>query len=387
MKIMSFLKRQNSVFLTTLIGLVLIGILICLPTGYEDALIYQGTQRAVGRVVETNNSAIITSGLIQSGEQICILEIENGLFKGTKLEGVNFLSGSLEKDKIFKEGDRALLTISHEGDMVRSVVISDHYRLDKEVLLLAVFAVFLVIFAGKIGFQAILSFLITILMIWKILVPCYLKGYSPVWVGIGITAVLTAVIIFFVYGLDKRTLTAVLGALLGVATTCILGIIFTDLFKIHGAVMASSESLLYSGYQDLDLTSIFMASIFIGASGAMMDLAVDITSAVWEVIGKKPDISAKEAVISGLHVGRAAMGTMTTTLLLAYSGGYISLLMVFMAQGTPVDHILNYKYVAAEVLDTVVGSFGLVTVAPFTAFMAGMLLTGKKGKKRMPDQS
>ncbi len=379
---MPFLKRQNSVFLTTLIGLILIGILICLPTGYEDALIYQGTERAVGKVVETDNSAIITSGLIQSGEQSCMLEIENGNFKGKILEGVNFLSGSLEKDKIFKEGDRALLTISCQGDTIRSVVISDHYRLDKEVILLAVFAVFLIIFAGKIGFQAILSFFITILMIWKILVPCYLKGYSPVWVGIGITAVLTAIIIFFVYGLDKRTLTAVSGALLGITTTCILGILFTGLFKIHGAVMTSSESLLYSGYQDLDLTSIFMASIFIGASGAMMDLAVDITSAVWEVIGKKPDISAPEAILSGLRVGRAAMGTMTTTLLLAYSGGYISLLMVFMAQGTPVDHILNYKYVAAEVLDTVVGSFGLVTVAPFTALMAGLLLTRRK-KRRM----
>ena len=382
MKIMPFLKRQNSVFLTTLIGLILIGILICLPTGYEDALIYQGTERAVGKVVETDNSAIITSGLIQSGEQSCMLEIENGNFKGKMLEGVNFLSGSLEKDKIFKEGDRALLTISCQGDTIRSVVISDHYRLDKEVILLAVFAVFLIIFAGKIGFQAILSFFITILMIWKILVPCYLKGYSPVWVGIGITAVLTAIIIFFVYGLDKRTLTAVSGALLGITTTCILGILFTGLFKIHGAVMTSSESLLYSGYQDLDLTSIFMASIFIGASGAMMDLAVDITSAVWEVIGKKPDISAPEAILSGLRVGRAAMGTMTTTLLLAYSGGYISLLMVFMAQGTPVDHILNYKYVAAEVLDTVVGSFGLVTVAPFTALMAGLLLTKRKKRRK-----
>ena len=188
-------------------------------------------------------------------------------------------------------------------------------------------------------------------MIWKVLVPCYLKGCSPVWTGIAITAVLTAIIIFFVYGPDKRTLSAVLGALLGVATTCILGILFTDLFKIHGAVMTSSESLLYSGYQDLDLTSIFMASIFIGASGAMMDLAVDITSAVYEVISKKSDLLPAEAVLSGLRVGRAAMGTMTTTLLLAYSGGYISLLMVFMAQGTPIDHILNYKYVAAEVLD------------------------------------
>ena len=125
-----------------------------------------------------------------------------------------------------------------------------------------------------------------------------------------------------------------------------------------------------------------MSGIFIGASGAMMDLAVDITSAVNEVIEKKPDISWREAARSGMNVGRAAMGTMTTTLLLAYSGGYIALLMTFMAQGTPIDNILNYKYVSAEILDTIVGSFGLVTVAPFTAITSGILLTAKKKKER-----
>ena len=369
-----FLK-QKSMLLTTLTGLLLIGILMAIPTGYEDALIYQGTERAVGKVCETDNSAIVTSGLVQSGEQICKLEIEDGIFEGEILEGVNFLSGSLEKDKIFEIGDRALLTISYDGDEVKSVVISDHYRLDKEAILMLIFAVFLILFAGKTGFQAILSFIITVLMIWKILVPCYLNGYSPVWVGIAITTVITAVIIFFVYGADKRMAAATSGALLGIVTTCILGIVFTDLFKIHGAVMSNSESLLYSGYQDLDLTSIFMSSIFIGASGAMMDLSVDITSAVYEVIQKKPDMDWKEAAMSGIHVGQAAMGTMTTTLLLAYSGGCIALLMVFMAQGTPIDHILNYKYVSAEILETVVGSFGLVTVAPFTAVTAGILLT------------
>ena len=141
--------------------------------------------------------------------------------------------------------------------------------------------------------------------------------------------------------------------------------------------MPYAESLLYSGYAHLNLTQIFMASIFIGASGAVMDLSVDITSAVWEVVQKKPDIGPWEAVKSGLNVGRAAMGTMTTTLLLAYSGGYVASLMVFMAQGTPVDNILNYKYVAAEILDTVVGSFGLVSVAPLTALFAGILLTNQ----------
>lgn len=376
----NFFLKQKNVFITTLIGLILIGILIAIPTGYEDALIYKGTERAVGKVVEVDNSAIVTSGLIQSGEQTCKLSIENGIFKGETLEGVNFLSGSLEKDKIYKEGDRALLTISYKDKEIKSVVMSDHYRLDKEVILLGVFAILLIVFAGKNGFQAILSFAITVLTIWKILIPCYLKGFSPVWTGVIITFMLTVVIIFFVYGFDKRTLSASLGSLLGVVTTCILGIWFTDLFKIHGAVMQNAESLLYSGYQNLDLTAIFMSGIFIGASGAMMDLSVDITSAVWEVVQKKPTIRAYEAILSGLRVGRAAMGTMTTTLLLAYSGGYIALLMVFMAQGTPVDHILNYKYVAAEILDTVVGSFGLVTVAPFTAIVAGVLLTKRKSK-------
>lgn len=376
----NFLLKQKNVFITTLIGLILIGILMAIPTGYEDALIYKGTERAVGKVVEVDNSAIVTSGLIQSGEQTCKLSIENGIFKGKTLEGVNFLSGSLEKDKIYKEGDKALLTISYKDKEIKSVVMSDHYRLDKEVILLGIFAILLIVFAGKNGFQAILSFAITVLTIWKVLIPCYLKGFSPVWTGVIITFVLTVVIIFFVYGFDKRTLSASLGSLLGVVTTCILGIWFTDLFKIHGAVMQNAESLLYSGYQSLDLTAIFMSGIFIGASGAMMDLSVDITSAVWEVVQKKPTIRAYEAILSGLRVGRAAMGTMTTTLLLAYSGGYIALLMVFMAQGTPIDHILNYKYVAAEILDTVVGSFGLVTVAPFTAVVAGVLLTKRKSK-------
>ena len=371
-----FFKKKNSVLLMILIGILLTGILIAIPTGYEDALIYQDMERAVGKVIDTNNSAIITSGLVQSGEQSCTLEILNGKFKGKQIKGVNFLSGSLEKDKIYKAGEKALVTISYQGDEIGSVVMSDHYRLDKEAILMLIFAVLLIVVAGKNGFLAIFSFLITVLTVWKILVPAYLKGYSPVLIGIFITLFLTVMIIFFVYGFDKRTLAASSGAMLGILTTCVLGMLFTDMFRIHGAVMPDSESLLYSGYQNLNLTSIFMSSIFIGASGAMMDLAVDITSAVHEVIEKKPDITWKEAAKSGMNVGRAAMGTMTTTLLLAYSGGYITLLMVFMAQGTPMDHILNYKYVAAEILDTVVGSFGLVTVAPFTALVSGLTLTG-----------
>lgn len=373
-----FFRKQKSTLLMIIIGILLTAILIAIPTGYEDALIFQGSVRAVGKVTEVDNSAIITSGLIQSGEQTCKMIIEDGELKGQEITGVNFLSGSLEKDKIYKVGDRAFVRISFNGDEISSCVMSDHFRLGKEALLFLAFAALLLVVAGKNGFLALFSFVITILSLWKILIPAYLNGYSPVWTGIAITVFITLVIIFFVYGFDRRTITASLGSLLGITTTCVLGIIFTDLFKIHGAVMPDSESLLYSGFQNLDLTSIFMSSIFIGASGAMMDLSVDITSAIYEVVQKKPEISWKEAAASGMNVGRAAMGTMTTTLLLAYSGGYVTSLMVYMAQGTPLDHILNYKYVAAEILDTLVGSFGLVTVAPFTALVAGIMLTRKR---------
>lgn len=241
----------------------------------------------------------------------------------------------------------------------------------------AMFAIFLILIAGKTGVRAILSFSITILAIWKVLIPAYLNGYDPLIVGFLVTALLIVVIISLVFGYDVLALSAISGSLIGTMVTLVLSLIFTSEFNLHGALMTNSESLLYAGYSYLDLTSIFMASIFIGASGAVMDLAVDITASVNEVVEKKPDITAIEAIKSGMNVGRAAMGTMTTTLLLAYSGSYVAQLMVFMAQGTPLDNILNYKYVSAEILHTLAGSFGLVSVAPLTAICAGFLLTRK----------
>ncbi len=371
-------KDKLRYYLPVIVSAVFLMILFLLPTGYEGAVIYQGMDRCAARVLEVDDSMIIDTGLVRSGEQSCTLELLGGKFQGEIVNGCNMLNGSLEQDKIFAVGDKAQVVVSYQGDEIGTVTMIDHYRINAELLLAGIFAVFLLFFAGQTGLRAILSFGVTVLCIWKILVPLYLKGVNPVGVGMIVTLLLTGIIISLVYGFDRRTASAVLGAVAGLLVTAVLGILFTKAFKIHGAVMSYSESLLYSGYQDLNLTEIFMASIFIGSSGAVMDLAVDITSAVREVVDKKPDVSRWEAVKSGINVGRAAMGTMTTTLLLAYSGGYIALLMVFMAQGTPLYNIFNYKYVAAEILHTLVGSFGLVTTAPLTALMAGMLLAGEK---------
>lgn len=374
-------RRSVRYHAPVVVCLLAILILLLLPTGFEGALVYQEAERCTARVLSVDDSTIIDTGLVRSGEQRCQLEILDGMFQGQTVSGVNMLNGSLEQDKVFQPGDKALVVVSHDGDTITNVTMSDHYRLSWELVMAIGFAIFLILFAGPTGVRAIASFVLTVLTLWKVLVPLYLKGYNPIWIGLAITLFLTVLIIALVYGFDRRCLAAVSGSFLGILVTCVLGVLFTDLFQIHGAVMSYSESLLYSGYQDLNLTQIFMASIFIGASGAIMDLSVDITSAVYEVVEKRPDLTWWEATRSGMNVGRAAMGTMTTTLLFAYSGGYVALLMVFMAQGTPVENILNYKYVAAELIHTVIGSFGLVTVAPFTALCAGVVLTRREKRE------
>ena len=369
--------RYNAPVVVCLLAIL---VLLLIPTGFEGALNYQEAESCTALVTAVDDSAIIDTGLVRSGEQRCTLEIQDGKFQGRTAEGINMLNGSLEQDKMFEPGDRAMVLVSYSGDEILYVNMVDHYRIDWELVMAAGFVLLLIAFAGRTGVRAVASFVLTVLMLWKVLIPLYLKGYNPIWIGLFITLCLTVMIIALVYGFDRRCLSAVSGSFLGIVVTCVLGVVFTNLFKIHGAVMSYSESLLYSGYQDLNLTSIFMASVFIGASGAVMDLSVDITSAVYEVVQKRPDLSKWEAIRSGMNVGRAAMGTMTTTLLLAYSGGYLALMMVFMAQGTPLGNIFNYKYVAAEIVHTIIGSFGLVTVAPFTAVCAGVLLSGKHNR-------
>lgn len=360
--------------------IVLILILLLIPTGFEENQVFLESDIRPARVLSTDESAIVDTGLVRAGSQRCRIEILDGGFKGRVVEGQNMLNGSLEQDKIFKQGDTALVRINYNGGEILNVSMIDHYRVPYEILLAVLFTLLLVAFAGWTGLRAVCSFVLTVLMIWKVLVPLYLKGCDPVAVGLAVTAFLTVLIIALVYGFDKRCAAAVSGSLLGILVTCVIGAIFTRLFRIHGAVMSYSESLLYAGYQHLNLTRIFMASVFIGASGAIMDLSVDITSSVYEVVEKRPDLSRLEAMRSGMNVGRAAMGTMTTTLLFAYSGGYAALLMVFMAQGTPLSNIFNYKYVAAELIHTVIGSLGLVTVAPFTSLCAGFFLAKENGE-------
>jgi uncharacterized membrane protein len=355
--------KQDGILVGIFVFLSLI--LYVVPTGFEDRVAGQAV-RCRGKVLRVDNAEIRHLGLVKSGDQGVVLEIMDGPFKGQVMEGNNPLMAQMDRDKIFSPGDTVL------------VVLSEHYRIGLELFLLGLFGLALIVFGGWTGTKALLSFLFAGLMLWKILVPCLLKGYDPVLISLSVVALLTAAIIFLVAGMTRKGLVAFLGAFLGVLTSCGLALYFTRAFHVHGAVMPFAETLLYSGFSHLNLAKIYMAAVFLAASGAVMDLAMDVAASLDEVVGNRPDISMLEAVWSGMRVGRAVVGTMTTTLLLAYSGGYITLLMAFMAQGVPLINLFNLIYVAAEVLKTLVGSFGLVMVAPFTAVVGGFIYTRRQ---------
>ena len=363
-------SKADKVFV--LVIALLCVILYFLPTGFPEQ--EDGYVRSRAKVVAVDNSDVHQRGVVKVGIQGVTLEVADGPFRGKSVESNNSLLGKLEMDKVFQVGDSALVVIKGEQGQIDAVNLIDHYRTDVEAILFALFVLALFWFARWTGVKAVLSFVFTILMLAKVMWPLFLKGWDPIIISLLVVSAIVGCVIFLVAGLSRKGLAAFLGTLSGAVAACILALLFGALFKVHGAVVPYAETLLHVGFSHIDLTKVFLAGIFLASSGAMMDVAVDIAVSVAELVAKNPDISRREAVASGMNVGRAVVGTMTTTLLLAYSGSFTAL-MVFMAQGTPVVNILNLTYIAAEILHTLVGSFGVVLVAPFTAMLAGWLLT------------
>lgn len=370
------IRNVDAVFLIFVLAAFIF--LAFLPTGFPRYH-HPDSIRTQAVILEVDNQNVFNiGGVILQGVQHCKVEITRGVFKGKQVAADNFFSGRLEFDKVFEVGDRALAVIDYTGDTIHNVTLIDHYRIDVEVVLFALFILLLLIFARWTGAKAILSFFLSILVFWKILAPGLLRGWNPVVLSLCVVVFLTVVILLLVGGISQKSLAAILGSLSGTLLTCILALVFGRIFNVHGAVLPYSETLLYAGYAHLNLTQILVSVVFIASAGALMDLSMDISAAVDEIVQKNPAIATKEAIASGINVGRAVVGTMTTTLLFAYIGGYMAMLMVLMAQGTPVIDIFNLRYVSKEIMHTILGSFGLVTVAPFTAIIAGILFTRRK---------
>ena len=326
-------------------------------------------------VLSVDNSEVVDYERVNTGRQKLRVRLLNGPFKEQATSAINPLVGQMEADKLFVPGDTVFVILDLDGERVVGATAYDYVRTEMEVILVILFVLLLIGFAGWPGARALLSFVFALLLIWKVLLPGTLRGGDPVLLALIVVTAMTAVTLVLVAGVGRMALVAGIGAQLGILLTWGMASLLLPALKLHGAIQAFAEQLYHSGFYGLDLTRIFLAAVFVGASGAVLDVAVDVSTAMKEVIEKRPDLSRRDLLRSGFAVGRNMTSTMVTTLLMAYASGYMILLMLFLAQGIPPLHALNTNYVAAEVLKTVVGSIGLVTVAPFTAVVGSVLYT------------
>ena len=347
-------------------------------------VIYEGSSNGNSNVVEVkaevlevDDSNVVQSGISKIGDQELSIRIISGKHKGERIQAVNHLMGKLELDNFYKPGDTIIAGIMEEEGRIKAAKAIDLSRQNWEIVLFGVFVICLIVYAGFTGLKALLSFVASLYIIWKFLIPGLLNGQNPLILTSLVLLLLSAVIIFSVAGFNKKGLAAFIGTVSGLLITIGVTMFFGSKLGLHGMTSPYAETLLFSGHLDLNMKHIFYAAIIIGASGAAMDIAMDIAASMEEVKLKKPDISIKELTQSGFQVGRSVIGTMATTLLLAYSGGYLTLLMLFMSKHSSFTRIVNMKIIAAEIMRTVIGSIGLVLVAPITALVAGMIYSMK----------
>ena len=325
------------------------------------------------KVLSADDSALQLLGHVKYGTQTLEVEVLSGPRKGERFFAGNTLRGQMELDNLFVPGDIVMVYLPDDAGNGSFLTVCGRWHLATMIAVFCVFALLLVAFGGKVGVNALLSFVFCCLVIWRLVVPLMLEGWSASLVAFAATAAMTALIMLFVGGWTKKALAAFLGAMLGVAAGLGLAHFLGALLGVNGATLPFVQTLVYSGAAELDLADVFIAATVLAGSGAMMDLSMDIAAGVCEVAHHNPSLGFRELCMSGIRIGRATVGTMTTTLLLAYSGGYITLLMVFAAQGTSPVVFLNSPIVVAEFAKTLAGSFAIVLVAPFTAVVAAVL--------------
>ncbi|MCL6591799.1 MAG: YibE/F family protein [Firmicutes bacterium] len=335
-------------------------------------------------VTRTDNRFVFQQGTFRQGDQKVTVRILDGPDRGKTIEALNMLQGATEMEWFYQTGEKAIIGYTLNGAKVAGARMLEPLRENHLGWLFLFFIIALLILAGWTGVKAIITFIFTILIIWKVLLPYSLEGkIDPVYLAILIVAGLCFITIFMIAGFTKKGLGAFLGAFGGSIFTWIILLLFGGPLKVNGATSSFSTTLRYSGFEHLDLLRLFYAAVILSATGALMDVAIDIAAAMAEIKEKRPDIGRWELIRSGINIGRLVIGTMSTTLLLAYTGGALTMLMFLMAKGISIWRIFNMNYVASELLKTLSGTIGLTLVVPFTAIISGVIMAGvaKESKK------
>lgn len=327
----------------------------------------------VGQVVSIENVGDITSsptGELKQIKQSVEVKVLTGTHKGEKIITENVLMGNPAYDISLRKGDKVILHVEGVNGGL-NFFIEDKYRAGGLYFLAGLFFALLIIVGKKKGFLSLLSILSTLALILWVLTPMILNGFNPILATILVSVLASIVAIYFVGGINAKSTAAILGTVLSLATACLLSVLTIKMTSLTGF---SSEQYLYlfAAVPDLSFHAVLASAMIIGALGAVMDIGMSISSTVNELFASNPQMGVRELFNSGMNVGKDIIGMMSNTLILAYLGG--SLALVLLSSSIDMQKFFSLNQVATEISSALIGSIAIVLCVPITAIIAAFLV-------------
>ncbi len=306
------------------------------------------------------------------------LKLLDGPDKGETIQLEHSLLETDPYPMLVKKGDKIVLFKS-DGDYY----VHD-YKRDNGVYVLIILFIITILWVGKWqGVKTVITLFLTLTIIAFLHIPLLNKGVNPIFVTIAVATIITIFTLFFISGVSRKSIAAIIGTLGGVICAGALALIFANVMHVTGLSNDEALMLKYIPQGDIfNASELLLSGIILGALGAVMDVAMSIASSIEEIRLNNPSVGVKRLFRSGMNIGRDVMGTMTNTLILAYTGSFLPLILLFNAYQMSHKRIMNMDLIAAEVVRALSGSIGIVMCIPITAFVAVQLT--RQIKKELP---
>lgn len=311
------------------------------------------------------------------GNQRVRLYLKSGTLKGKTVEATS-PNGNLFGAPC-KPGMSVIAIVSVSG----SEYVCTVYSRDRTLPIIGFVLIFILCLwfvGGRKGLKAALCLGISMVLIFFVFFPLVYKGFSPFFGAVIIAAAATLITIFAIGGVSAKSVSAILGTIFGVCVAGAAAKLFGLSAGIDGYNVSEIESLLFVAQNSkIQIGGLLFAGILISSLGAVMDVAMSVSSTINEIYEKRPELSAAELFKSGINVGRDMMGTMSNTLILAFAGGSLTTLIINYAYDLPLNQVINSYNIGIEIMQGISGSLGIILAVPFTSFIAARLLK-RRGK-------
>ncbi|MDO4565126.1 MAG: YibE/F family protein [Clostridia bacterium] len=345
---------------------------------YETAVVREIVTEDWQRDPDTEN--------VHVGNQELRIEIVSGRYKGQEHIVLNQMSKSF--DKYSKVGTRLLIlvrtnytTLDENGEVVPSITIMNYDRSLVLYIAVAVFLLITIIVGGKVGARSIIALIFTLVCVICILVPMILQGYHSVWLTLAICIYVTIISFIMLDGINRKTCSAILGTIMGFTLAACFAALAGLFARIDGLEynVSETDSLIQAQFQGtpIYIRGTFISGIIIAALGAVMDVAMTIASSITELKSVNSELNWKQLFRSGMNIGKDAVGTMTNTLILAFTGGALVELILINLYDWDFRAIINSDLITSELITGLSGSVGLILAVPLTALIASLLVGGK----------